>query len=213
MDQITPNILEWLFEHKQVFAEPWVDRWVIPNPFITPLLATLRTTGVELTDFSFNKDASNVAETYLNITIRKLNAAIRIGLDAVSYIAINANWGMATQLFEVFDHVSERTIEIIGRQPEFQEATLAFHVTAAAVDFTVTTASLVNPDLASKAQFCGISIHRADRILTIDKSVRYDGAAFIRLHRRFAPETKFADVAPRIYEHEVAALRMVGIPV
>jgi hypothetical protein len=208
-----PNITESQFEHRHVFAEPWVDKWIIPNPFIAPILATLHTSGVELTDFSFNKDAANVAETYLNVAIRRLNAAVRIGLDAVTYVAVNADWGMAPQLFDVFGHISELTREIVGRQPVFQEATLAFHVMPGTADFRTSTASLVNPNLVSGAEFYGISIHRNDGILTIDKSVRYDGAAFVRLQRRFTGEATFTDVASRVYQEEIAALRLLGISV
>jgi hypothetical protein len=118
-----PTIPESLFEHKQVFASPWLDQWVIPNPFISVLFETLRRDGVGLADFSFNKEPANFAKTYLNVSIRKLNAAVRIGLDAVTYIAANPDWEMAPQLLDVFERVSERIRGVVGGHVEPQEAT------------------------------------------------------------------------------------------
>ena len=213
MDQTVPgpNIPESLFEHRQVFANPWLDRWVIPNPFISVLFETLRPDGVGLADFSFNKEPANFAETYLNVSIRKLNAAIRIGLDAITYIAVNPDWEMAPRLLELFEQVSERIRGVVGSPVDFQEATLAFHVTPGPVDFRTSTASLVNPEVAGKALFSGISLHRSDGVLIIDKSLRYDGAAFVRLQCRFPAETPFSEVASRLYEHEISALRLLGV--
>jgi hypothetical protein len=48
-------------------------------------------------------------------------------------------------------------------------------------------------------------------VLVIDKSLRHAGAAFVRLQRTFAGDVPFAEVAARLYEDEVAALRLLGI--
>jgi hypothetical protein len=113
-----PHIPESFLEHREVFSEPWVDRWIIPNPFIPVLFGLLRAIGVELTDFSFNKDATNVGETYLNISIRQLNAAVRIGLDTVTFIAANPDWGKAPQLVSIFDRISDNIRETLRTVPK-----------------------------------------------------------------------------------------------
>lgn len=184
---------------------------MIPNPFISVLFETLRPDGVGLADFSFNKDPANFAETYLNVSIRKLNAAIRVGLDAVTYIAVNPDWEMAPQLLELFERVAERIRGVVGTHVESQEATLAFHVTPGTADFRKNTSSLVNPNVVGNALFSGISLHRSDGALVIDKSLRYDSAAFVRLQCRFPAETSFSEVASRLYEDEIAALRLLGV--
>jgi hypothetical protein len=206
-----PRIPESFLEHRQVSSEPWVDQWIIPSPFVSALFASLRTTGVDLTDFSFNNNATNVGENHLNVAIRKLNAAIRIGLDAITFIAANPDWGMAPELIRVFDQSAEQIWKMLHRVPDSQEATLAFHVTSGTTDFRANTASLVNPKLVGDSLFCGIALHRADGALMIDKSLRHDGAAFVRLQRRFPGNTRFSEVASRLYEDEVFALRLLGI--
>jgi len=188
-----------------------VDKWVIPNPFIQALSAILRPVNVELTDFSFNKDAANIGETHLNISIRKLNAAVRIGLDSVTFIASNPDWSMAQQLIPVFEGIARRIQEILQAEPKWQESTLAFHVTPGTADFKTSTASLVNPALVGESLFCGISLHRGDGALIIDKSLRHEGAAFVRLQRRFSGNTTFPDVASTLYADEVSALRLLGV--
>jgi hypothetical protein len=161
-----PEIPESFFELRQLFAEAWVERWGIPNPFISALVSPLRLIGVELSDFSFNKEATNVAENYLNISIRHLNAAVRIGLDMVTFIATNPYWQVAPQLSSVFDQVSEEIRQILGTLPKSQEAVLAFHVTPGSADFRKMTAALVNKDIVGESVFCGVSLHKADGALT-----------------------------------------------
>ena len=194
-----------------MFADSWVDKWVIPNPFVSGLFAALRMANVELTDFSFNKDAANIGEIYLNISIRALNAAVRIGLDTVTFIVSNPDWSMAPQLSSVFEAVSERVRELLQLKPRSQETTLAFHVTPGTADFRASTALLVNQSLVGDSLFCGISLHRNDGNLIIDKSLRYEGAAFVRLQRKFPGDATFSDVSSRLYEDEVSALRLLGV--
>ena len=183
---------------------------VFPNPFISALFGLLRTIGVELTDFSFN-NGTNFGETYLNISIRRLNAAVRIGLDTVTFIAANPNWGMAPQLVSIFDHVSDSIRELLKTAPKWQETTLALHVTPGTADFRTSTASLVNTTLLGEALFYGVSLHRVDSTLVIDKSLSYEGAAFVRLQRKQRGDARFSEAAPRIYEDEVSALHLLGI--
>ena len=143
--------------------------------------------------------------------MRKLNAAVRIGLDTVTFIAANPYWAMTPQLVPVFDQLSHTIRRIVGASPKFQEATLAFHLTPGTVDFREITASLVNKEIAGDALFHGISLHRADTVLIIDKSLSYESAAFIRLQRRFSADTLFSEITARLHDDELAALRLLGI--
>jgi hypothetical protein len=202
---------ESFLEHRQFFVEPWVDLWTIPNPFISAILKPLREIGVELTDVSFNKDATSLGDTYLNCSIRKLNAAVRVGLDVVTFIAANPDWGLAPQLVPTFDHIAEQIRNLVGASPKSQEAILAFHVTPGTADFRQATSNLVNTRVVGECIFYGVSLHRTDGAVIIDKSLRHEGAAFVRLQRRFAGEVSFADVASRLFEDEIAARRMLGI--
>jgi len=205
------QIPESFLEHRQRFAEPWIERWTTPTVFISPLVSPLRAAGVELSDFSFNKDAANVGDLYLNVAIRRLNAAVRIGLDTVTFIVANPSWEAAPRLVAVFDQVSGEIRNVVGASPKSQEATLAFHVSPGSLDFGKITTSLVSANLVGNCLFCGVSLHKADGTLLIDKSLRYEGAAFVRLQRTFAGDALFADIAARLYEDEIAALRLLGL--
>jgi hypothetical protein len=205
------QIPESFLEHRQFFADPWVDRWIIPNPFISALFSPLRAIGAELGDFSFNKDPTNVAETCLNIALRKLNAGVRIGLDTVTFVATNPYWELATQLVPVFDEVSSRIRKVVGVGPKSQDATLAFHVTPGKSDFRTATASLVNKEKIGESLFYGVSLYKSDGALVIDKSQRHEGAAFVRIQRRFAGDALFAEVAAELYKAELAALNLLDI--
>jgi hypothetical protein len=206
-----PNIPESFLEHRQSFAGSWIDRWVLPNPFIPALHSALKELGVELTDFSFNKDATSVGDTFLNVAIQKLNAAVRIGLDSVIFSAANPDWGTAPQLVSTFERAAQVIRDTVQTTPASQETTLALHVASETVDLRNTTASLVNKDLLGESLFYGISLHRSTGTLVIDKSLRYERAAFIRIQRRSLGEDSFAEIASKLYEDEVFALRLLGL--
>jgi hypothetical protein len=206
-----PTIPESFLELRQVFPSAWVNLWTINNPFITLLIPALRDSGVELTDFSFNKEAANIGETYLNISIRKLNSAIRIGLDSVTYIAGNPDWSMAPQLVELFDNVSANIQKFVGETPNSQLLTLAFHVMPGAIDLHEKTSQLVNREVLGEAAFYGVLLYYERHSVVIDKSLRYEGAAFIKLQRNFEGFLTFAQIVPQIYEDEVNALNLLGI--
>jgi hypothetical protein len=147
----------------------------------------------------------------LKISIGRMNAAIRIGLDTVTFTAVNPYWEIAPQLVPAFDGVSDRIRAVVGSSPISQQATLAFHVTPGTLDFAKVTASFVNQAVVGESLFCGISLHRSDGALIIDKSLRHEGAAFVRLQRRFGGEVPFAEVASQLYQDEVAAFQLLGI--
>jgi hypothetical protein len=202
---------ESFFEHRQSFSDGWIERWTIPNPFLVALASPLRTMGAELSDFSFNKEATNIAENYLNIALRKFNAGVRIGLDSVTFMASNPDWELAPKLIGLFDEISDLIHRVVEVSPKYQEAILAFHVTAGKLDFGVSTASLVNKKKIGEGLFYGVSVYGGDRSLVIDKSARYEGGAFVRVQRKFAGEIPLAKVAEALYNEEVTALRLLGI--
>jgi hypothetical protein len=210
-----PNIPESFLELRQSFSTAWIEKWTIANPFIGLLHPMLRKSGAELSDFGFNKEAANVGETYLNVALKKLNSAVRVGLDQITFVTLNPDWDMAPQLVEVFDGVSSAIQKFVTQVPDSQSLTLSFHVTAGDLDFRKKTSQLVNRELlgdAGDADFYGVSIYHGDYGSTvIDKSLRYERAAFIRMQRRFAGDLSFAEIAPILYEEEVKTLGLIGI--
>jgi hypothetical protein len=206
-----PTIPESFLECRQSYASVWVDRWTATNPFIRLLFPLLRNSGVELTDFRLNKDTTNLGDTYLQIAVRKLNAAIRIGLDSVTYLAGNPDWSMAPHLVDLFDRVSAGIQKFVGEIPTSQQMTFAFHVTSGEVNLHEKTAQLVNQAALGEATFYGLSLYHEHGSTVIDKSLRYESAAFIRLQRRFGGTLTFAEIAPQIYEDEVKTLELLGI--
>lgn len=119
---------------------------------------------------------------------------------------------MVPRLVSALDLAFGGIRDVVGCAPNSQEATLAFHVTPGTSDFAKATASLVNKDALGEYLFYGVSLYRGDGAIVVDKSLRHEGAAFVRLQRRFAGDAPFADVASQLYLDEVAALRMLGIP-
>jgi len=146
-----PRIIESLFEHKLLYTEPWVDRWGSPNPFLVSLTKCLKHLGVGLSDFSFHNDTPTIADACLNIEIRRLHSAVRIGLDSISLIAMNPAWEFSPEVISAFGLVCDGASGVIGVSPASQESTLSFHITPGGSDFRSATNSLIAKTIANDA--------------------------------------------------------------
>ncbi len=206
-----PRIPESFLEHRQSFAHPWVNEWVVPNPFILALHETLRDYGVGLSDFSFAKETSSIGETALTVLIRSLNASATIGLDSVVFATANPDWSKAASLSIAFEKIAQAVYRIVQATPSFQETTLALHLVDESTDLKAESAKLVNPALLGDAAFYGISIYRETGTLLIEKSLKYQDAIFLRIQHRFLGQEPFAVIAAAIYKEEVFSLGLLGL--
>ncbi len=206
-----PWIPESFVEHRQSFAHPWVNQWVLPNPFILPLHEALREYGVVLSDFSFTKETSSVGETALTVLIRGLNASVKIGLDSVVFAAANPDWSEATRLSTAFEKVAQAVYQIIHARPAYQDTTLALHLVDESIDLKAASAKLVNTSLLGEAVFYGISIYRETGPLLIERSLKYESGVFFRIQHRFSGHEPFAVVAATIYKEEIFSLGLLGL--
>jgi hypothetical protein len=175
------------------------------------LSKSLRKLGANLGDFSFHNDNPTLADACLNVEIRRLRVAVRIGLDTMTFIAMHPAWEIAPELTAAFELVSSDLADVVGASPTSQQSTLSFHLTPGTSDFQNITAALVNKEVLGEAAFFGISLYRTDSTLLIDKSLRHAGAVFIRLQRIFAGDAAWPNILLRLYEDEMQALRLLGI--
>jgi hypothetical protein len=210
-NELKPDIPESALEHVVVFSSPWVDRWSIPNPFVSLFFEGLRAWNVTLADFAFRQDARNVSETALIVTIQKVRSTITVGLDKLTLYTANPDWDMAPELVRLFDASVELFRDFVKSSIKSQECTIVFHVTPGAHNLANKTANLVNVERVGKAEFYGLSKHGPDASLLLERSLKYDGGVFLRLTRKFDSPVKFADVALAMYTDEVAALALIDI--
>lgn len=205
------EIRDAFWELKQTYTSNWVDRWVIPNPFVVPLSRELAQYGVTLADFSFSSEPKNLADASLTISIPSISSAVVLGLDQVLYLAKEPTWQMAPNLVEIFQLISSAVERVAGCVPASQSSSLAFHLLSGELDLGAATQRWVHPDRIGQWDFCGLSLHRQDTSLILDKSLRHSAAAFFKLQRTFAGDVGFADIALQLMKDELAALNLLGI--
>lgn len=126
-------------------------------------------------------------------------------------MAENPNWEDAPKLIEVFQDLAGKIHAVAGHPPKSQECSLAFHIAPGPHDFGGATKSLVREDVIAPGDFYGLTRHRADSAMTIDKSMKYSNGAFVRLQRTFAGDVPFPQVAIALFEDQKEALKLLGI--
>ena len=206
-----PRIADSYFEYKADFLTPIFDAWAVPNLLARSLFPQLRRWGITLADVTWTKEPSNYKEIQLTITVLQMNATVHLGLDSATFIAYNPDWSRAPALVELFETAMANIRKVTDAQIASQEAALAFHVVPGEENFGLLMTNLVNADVLGTARMYGISLYREDSSLVMDKSLRYDGAVFIRLNRTFSASASFSEIAAMLYKDEVRALGFLGL--
>ena len=207
----SPRITDSYFEYKADFHAPMFDAWGVPNLLASSLFPQLRRWGITLADITWSKEPRNYKEIQLTITVLRMNASVHLGVDSATFTALDPDWSRASALVELFETAMASVRNVTGAQIASQEAALTFHVVPGQENLSVLTARLVNVDVLGTARMYGIALYREDSSLVMDKSLRYDGAVFIRLNRAFSGSASFSEIAAVLYKDEVKALEFFGL--
>ncbi len=199
------------FQLKQSYASNWAERWIIPNPLIAPLTGELKRYGVSLNDFAFANEAKTLGEVSLTIAIPSITSAVVVGLDQVLYLAKEPTWQTAPKIVEIFQLISDIIGKVMQCTLASQTSELEFHIVSRGPDFEAATRQWVDLDKVGNWSFCGLSLHKEDASLTLDKSVRHPDAVYLKLQRRFGSDVGIADIALQVLQDEREALKLLGI--
>lgn len=207
-----PTILESFVEIRQVYAGNWIEIWTRnPNPFLTAMLPAAQKAGAELGDIAFNTSPANLGEISLTLNLRQFRAAVKLTLNSATFLTESSSWETAPGLIEVFQRLAGAIREVSGQCPLVQQCSLAFHMTAGSSDFASATAGLIRGDVVGHGTFYGLTRHREDSALTIDKSLKYTSGAFVRVQRTLGGEVSFPQIAVALFEDENEALKLLGV--
>ena len=204
-------IPEAYFEYRADLSHPMFEVWTLPNPMVQGLYSTLRRWNLTLADITSNKEAKNYKDLQFTFNVASLNATIRVGLDAVTFMAGNPDWSKAPALLALFEAALNSIQGIAKVEISMQEVFLALHVTPGSESSGSIMAKLVNSSLLGPAETYGVSAYRQDSSLVMDKSLRYEGGVFVRLQRKFPPDVAFPDLAMTMYTDELNALTLLGL--
>jgi len=211
-DKQIADIPEAFFEYKASLAEALFHLWTLPNQLVPAVLSMLKEHGVTLADVTWSKEPATFKDMEFTFNIQKLRAIIKTGMDSLTFIAVNPDWSEAPALLSLFDRVRHLILEIGKTNIQSQEIGLAMHVKPGAEPFSKIMPKLVNTKMLGSAPMYGISVYHDDgSSMVIDRSLRYDGAVFVRLHRSFVPKASFADIAKVLYSDEMQALALLGL--
>ncbi len=205
------DIPESYFEYRAEFAAPMFEVWTVPHPLVSSLSAALRKWGVGLGDIAWNKDPSTYKDLQITFNVSKMNALIKLNLDAATFTALNPDWSEAPALIELFETAMGNIQQTTKREVASQEIALAMHVKPGEKPFRDLMSPLVNTDVLGPAQMYGISVYQNDSSFVIDKSLRYQDSVFIRLYRRLGSSTSFSDIAKILHQDESRALGLLGL--
>lgn len=207
----TAEIVESYFEYKAIVSNPMFSAWTLPNALVEALFPALRTWNVGLGDISWNKESTSFQDLQVTFNVTQLRAILRVGLDSIGCVAVNPDWSEAAVLVDLFQTAIGMVCRTGKTDIASHEDVLAMHVKPGDKNFRDIMAALINENLLGSAQMYGASVYREDSSVILDKSVKYEGGLFVRLHRKLPVGTDFMQVAKTLYEDEVRTLRLLGL--
>jgi len=204
------DIPESYFQYRGDLVKPLFDGW-FPNKLMTSIVPALKKWDVGLADVSWAPQATNLRDLQITFSVPKVNSAIRLGLDSITFDVANPDWTDAPIMMELLGTF----VEALRSNLEFalakQEVAVAMHVRSSDPQMDEVMKGLVNESKLGPAEMYGVSVYRGDSACIIDKSLRYPSSYFIRLTRTFEASIGFSEVALSIYNDEVAALGLLGL--
>lgn len=210
-DMELADISESFFEYRADLSVAMFNAWTVPNPLVPSVLGALAKWNVGLGDVTWNHDTKSYKDLQLTFNVTQLDAAIKVGVDSVLFVALNPDWGDAPNLVTTFDAAIKAICSTGNTEIKSHEISLAMHVKPGKTPFVDIMTRFVNREAIGPAQMYGFSVYRDSSSLVIDKSLRYEGAGFLRLQRRFEASSSFEDIAAMLYEDESKALDMLGL--
>jgi len=205
------DIPESFFEYRADLSVAMFSAWTLPNPLVPSVLGALAKWNVGLSDVTWNNEAKSFKDLQLTFNVAQLDAAIKVGVDSVLFIALNPDWEDAPNLVSAFDEAIKAICKTGNTQVRSQEISLAMHVKPGSTPFVDVMARLVNKEVLGPGEMYGFSVYRDTSSLVIDKSIRYEKAVFLRLTRRFAASSSFEEIADILYKDELKALDFLGL--
>ena len=208
----TAVIAESYFEYKASLSAPMFKAWTLPNTLVADLFPALKQWDVGLSDISCNKESNSLQDLQLTFNVLRLGATIKVGLDSISCVAVNPDWSQAPALVELYGTAIQVACKTGATSIASHECALAMHVRSGDNGFKETMANLVNGSALGPAQMYGLSIYQNDSSMVLDRSVRYENGLFVRLYRKLSLGVDLVQVAKMLYDDEVKALTMLGLP-
>ncbi len=147
----------------------------------------------------------------MNVLFRNLRAALKLNLSSVTFIAENQNWEEVPRLVQLFDELADQIQGVAGAAPKSQECCLRFQITPGLSNLGLATKRLIRQELVGDAEFFGVTRHRADSTITIDKSVAHPGGLFVNIQRTFNISAPISEIALAIFQDEKEVLAMLGM--
>jgi len=206
-----PDIHEAFFEYRAVLGSPLFEAWTPPNKVVTVLVPVLKQWNVTLGDVTWNRENNSAKDLQVTFNVQKLGAVLKVGLDSLVFNAFNPDWTQAPQLLELFQTCTSVLEAAVGLQIASQEAVLAFHVTPGARSFKDVMRELVRSDKLGVGDMYGIGVYENDSSFIIDRSLRFDGGAFVRLQRAFGGSVTFDKLAKMLYDDEIRVLKLLEL--
>jgi hypothetical protein len=208
----SPAIPESFFELRQTFADPWIEVWSDRATLVAGLFEALRYIGVTLADVTGNRpDVTSLGDAFVEFTLPRLSAGLRVTLDSITFLFSNPSWEMVDQITKLVEVVSAQIHSLVQQSPVSQKSTLLIHVALGSLDFADQSKRLVNLALLGDAVSFGVIVNRNDGQFLIERSLKYEGGAFIRIERLLGGKETMSEIAAKVLGDETFALRLIGI--
>jgi len=209
------NIQNAVLEYRATFKEPIAELWYggRQGEIISSLQRALSPWAVGLENVTWQQAPKNLGEVQLTFAIPSMVATLQIGVGGAVMTAINPDWSRVSQLISLFQTGAESIVKTTGREFQFQQATLGFHIQPSGKGFRETLGRFVNASAlgCEDAQMFGVSVYYSDFLFVIDKSVMFPEGVFVRLIRTFSPPTRLDEMATILHKDEETVLSKLGL--
>jgi len=217
-DKTQAEITYSLLEYTSAFKRPILEPSSPPAKLIAAILDALRPGGYTFDGVEVNLQVRKLDE--YAIVFRRTTPAfpgrsLTLGLGKVLIRAENLDWTEAENFISGQRAALNAIREVGGAEIQSQQLVVAMHIQLKDRPRKDVTAPLVSPValnlLGGEADFSGVILLRDKAILTIDASLGFANALFVRMSREHPPEAGLEDLAEALRKDEEKIFDVLGL--
>lgn len=207
-----PEIPQGFFEYKGTFAAPVFDAWFNRHGLLKEMYEVLKPWGIDLERVSGTENAKNLKEAQIIFALANPPVLVNVGMGGITMAIGNADWSDAPVLVDLFQTVLDNAARLFEGNVATHHTVLGLHLKPGIRPFRQILNQFVNAKALGNedASSFGIALYGDEYSLLLDNSGAVANGLFIKITRAFAAETKFQDMASKLWNDEESLLRRLG---
>jgi hypothetical protein len=204
-------------EFRAMYTEPIIHRWNGSGEIAQAVFRALREWNISLDQVSETQFAANLGQVETTFQLLQGRFIFRVGIGSTGLTVWNPSWSETDLIGRISTAGVEAVRTAVPTEFDHHELTLDMHLAPAGRTVRELTGAFVPSVLQKYAgenlHAYGFIVHKGEGLWHLDSSAAYADSLFLRIFRRFPPNTSMDEMAASVRGEEGNFLEVLGLSV